>query len=165
MGIPIIKIRRSDDRLIFIMGIPTLVRSCLFIESTPGCFSYIMCLCPLRNVSANWRLLQTFARHVWYMPAYPCLHIVLRLPHFSKMQNWLSLGVDFMQQCNFCRRWNEIWWMIMFLLSVDDKFAFTKGGHSFWFYLFLIIYFRRICVHNIILLQSIYGMFSVVFDR
>ena len=61
-------------------------------------------------------------------------------PHFSKMQNWLSLGVDFMQQCNFCRRWNEIWWMIMFLLSVDDKFSFTKvviHFDSLYFLLFI----------------------------
>ena len=34
MGIPIIKIRRSWDRLIFIMGIPLLVRWHLYIETT-----------------------------------------------------------------------------------------------------------------------------------
>ena len=40
MGISIIKIRRSRDRLIFIMGIPTLVRRCLYIETVPW---YPMC--------------------------------------------------------------------------------------------------------------------------
>ena len=33
IGIPIIKIRRSRDRLIFVMGIPILVRRRLFIET------------------------------------------------------------------------------------------------------------------------------------
>ena len=35
MGIPIIKMRRSEDRLIFLMGIPVLVREYLYIEMAP----------------------------------------------------------------------------------------------------------------------------------
>ena len=35
MGIPMLKIRRSRDRLIFNMGIPTLVRRHLYIETAP----------------------------------------------------------------------------------------------------------------------------------
>ena len=37
MGIPMLKIRRSRDRLIFNMGIPILVRRHLYIETTPSC--------------------------------------------------------------------------------------------------------------------------------
>ena len=36
-GIPVLKIRRSWDRLIFNMGIPILVRRYLYIESGPSC--------------------------------------------------------------------------------------------------------------------------------
>ena len=36
MGIPIIKVRRSHNFLIFIMGIPKLVKIYLDIEKTPG---------------------------------------------------------------------------------------------------------------------------------
>ena len=35
MGIPIINLRRSDDRLRFIMGIPILIRRCLLSEKRP----------------------------------------------------------------------------------------------------------------------------------
>ena len=35
MGIPVLKIRRSRDRLIFNMGIPILVRRQLYIETAP----------------------------------------------------------------------------------------------------------------------------------
>ena len=37
MGIPMLKIRRSQDRLIFNMGILTLVRRHLYIQMPPGC--------------------------------------------------------------------------------------------------------------------------------
>ena len=49
IGIPIMKIRRSSDHLIFIMGIPKLVRSHLYIESgsnsdkQPLCWWMQMC--------------------------------------------------------------------------------------------------------------------------
>ena len=36
MGIPMLKIRRSQDRLIFNMGIPILVRRYLYIEMAPS---------------------------------------------------------------------------------------------------------------------------------
>ena len=39
MGIPMLKIRRSQDRLIFKMGIPILVRRYLYIEKTEPCFN------------------------------------------------------------------------------------------------------------------------------
>ena len=39
MGIPMLKIRRSRDRLIFNMGIPILVRRHLYIETAPRTLS------------------------------------------------------------------------------------------------------------------------------
>ena len=39
MGIPMLKIRRSQDRLIFNMGVPILVRQHLYVEIVPRFFS------------------------------------------------------------------------------------------------------------------------------
>ena len=43
MGIPMLKIRRSQDRLIFNIGIPILVRQYIYIETPPGSLGYDFC--------------------------------------------------------------------------------------------------------------------------
>ena len=50
MGIPMLKIRRSQDRLIFNMGIPILVRLHLYIETAPWSLFYLShCIAVFNN--------------------------------------------------------------------------------------------------------------------
>ena len=52
MGIPMLKIRRSRDRLIFNMGIPILVRQHLYIETAP---SYVTFVLLIYDEGTKWR--------------------------------------------------------------------------------------------------------------
>ena len=75
MGIPMLKIKRSRDRLIFNMGMPILVRRHLYIETAPGswnpsfsrartCISYIINV----MVAMTWRCKEPGHQQSWYWP-------------------------------------------------------------------------------------------------
>ena len=55
MGIPIINLRRSDDRLMFMMGIPCPIRLCLLNEKNSSCFKYNTLRCPSLTAVINMR--------------------------------------------------------------------------------------------------------------
>ena len=58
MGIPVLKIRRSRDRLIFNMGIPILVRRHLYIETALRFRSRLFIFCRVASVAlrkSSWR--------------------------------------------------------------------------------------------------------------
>ena len=62
-GIPILKIRRSRDRLIFIMGIPMLVRQHLYIEAAPGLLLALSGrVCNLWKVDGSAHVVETVRR-------------------------------------------------------------------------------------------------------
>ena len=68
VGIAITKIRRSWDCLIFIMGIPILVRRHRYIEMSPGLLVLIMAArltCPIENSLYSHLRLQVPIRHAW----------------------------------------------------------------------------------------------------
>ena len=54
-GIPMSKIRRSRDRLIFNMGIPILVRRHLFIETAPWCAHTSLIRLPEQTYDFFWQ--------------------------------------------------------------------------------------------------------------
>ena len=55
MEIPMLKIRRSPDRLIFNMGIPILVRRHIYVETVPQavlCFVTMLVGAPFTNMDS-----------------------------------------------------------------------------------------------------------------
>ena len=63
MGIPMLKIRWLWERLIFIMGIPILVRQRLYIEKVPRCF--VATLLPLYN--SPWASTICYKEYIWFV--------------------------------------------------------------------------------------------------
>ena len=64
MGIPMLKVRRSRDHLIFNMGIPILVRRHLYIERPPGGHN------PANISSWHWSS-SCPTRHIWKVVSKP----------------------------------------------------------------------------------------------
>ena len=63
--VSIIKIRRSYDRLIFIIGIPILIRQHLYIETCPWYTSYLLQSCRLRQEMAEHGPEEIFLPETW----------------------------------------------------------------------------------------------------
>ena len=83
-GIPMFKIGRSRDRLIFNMGIPILVRRHLYIETAPCCYSY----CDVGDMTR----LQFIACFVMWYKMYSSLLFVSLLGRIWKLFHFLCIS-------------------------------------------------------------------------